>query len=123
MNIPENLQYTTHDEWIRVEGDLLVIGITDFAVEHLSDLTFLDLPAVGSAVTAGEAFGEIESVKSVNDLLSPVSGEVIETNDALVDDLEQLGADAFAAWMIKVKVTGEADNLLDAAGYESHATE
>ena len=120
---PEDRKYLSSHEWVKIDGDEATIGITDFAVEHLSDLTFLDLPAVGSSVTAGEAFGEIESVKSVNDLLSPVSGEVLETNDSLVDDLEQLGADAFAAWMIKIKITGEADGLLDAAGYESHATE
>jgi len=118
---PDDRKYLESHEWCKTEGDVATVGITDFAVAHLSDLVFLDLPAVGTAVTAGEAFGEIESVKAVSDLNSPVTGEVVGTNEELIENLELLGNDPFgAAWMIKVKVTGEAGDLLDAAAYEEH---
>ncbi len=100
---------------------MATIGITDFAVSHLQDLVFLDLPETGSTVTAGESFGEIESVKAVSDLYSPASGEVLEVNSELPDNLDTLNADAFeAGWMIKVQVTGESPDLMDAAAYEEH---
>ena len=116
---PNDRKYLKSHEWCLLEDGTATIGISDFAVSHLSDLVFLDLPEVGSQVSAGETFGEIESVKAVSDLYSPVSGEVIETNEALVDNLDSLGNDAYTeGWMLKIKVTGESDNLMDAAAYE-----
>jgi len=118
---PDDRKYLKSHEWCKTDGDVATVGITDFAVAHLSDLVFLDLPAAASQVTAGEPFGEIESVKAVSDLNSPVSGEVVEVNDQLSENLELLGSDPFeAAWMIKVKVTGTAEDLMDAAAYEEH---
>jgi len=118
---PDDRKYLTSHEWAKIDDGVATVGISDFAVAHLSDLVFLDLPAVDSPVTAGEAFGEIESVKAVSDLLSPVSGQVTAVNEGLVENLELLGSDPFGeAWMIKVKVSAEADDLLDAAAYEEH---
>ena len=116
---PTDRKYFKSHEWCLIEDNVATIGITDFAVSHLSDLVFLDLPEVGSTVTAGETFGEIESVKAVSDMYSPVSGEVVEVNAELPENLDTLGSDAFhAGWMIKVKVTGESSDLMDAAAYE-----
>ncbi|MEY2980415.1 MAG: glycine cleavage system protein GcvH [Planctomycetota bacterium] len=118
---PNDRQYLKSHEWCKIDGDVATIGISDYAVEHLSDLVFLDLPAVGSSVSAGEPFGEIESVKAVSDIYSPVTGEILEVNEALPDDLDTLKSDAFeAGWMIRVKVSGTAADLMDAAGYEQH---
>ena len=118
---PDDRKYLQSHEWCKTDGDSAVIGITDFAVAHLSDLVFLDLPAVGTQLTAGEPFGEIESVKAVSDLNSPVTGEVVEANEALTENLELLATEPFeGAWMIKVKVASTAEDLLDAAAYEEH---
>ncbi|MBK8099754.1 MAG: glycine cleavage system protein GcvH [Planctomycetes bacterium] len=118
---PNDRKYLKSHEWCKVENGIATLGITDFAVSHLSDLVFLDLPAKGASVTAGESFGEIESVKAVSDLYSPVSGEVVEINKDLPDNLEWLGSDPFAkAWMVKVKVTATSGDLLDAAAYDAH---
>ena len=106
---------------MKIEGDTATIGITDHAVSHLSDLVFLDLPATGSSVTAGESFGEIESVKAVSDLIAPVTGEVVESNEELSDNLEWLSEEPFGkAWMIKVKVTDTSGDLMDGAAYDAH---
>ncbi|MHC5062697.1 MAG: glycine cleavage system protein GcvH [Planctomycetota bacterium] len=116
---PNDRKYLKSHEWSKTEGETATVGISDFAVSHLSDLVFLDLPAVGSTVTAGEPFGEIESVKAVSDIYSPVSGEVVEVNEDLPDNLDTLNSDAFeAGWMIKVKVSGESGELMEAAAYE-----
>lgn len=118
---PQDRKYAQSHEWCKSEDGVATIGITDFAVSHLQDLVFLDLPETGSTVTAGESFGEIESVKAVSDLYSPASGEVLEVNSELPDNLDTLNADAFeAGWMIKVQVTGESPDLMDAAAYEEH---
>ncbi len=118
---PNDRKYLKSHEWCKVDGDTATVGISDYAVEHLSDLVFLDLPEVGTTVTADETFGEIESVKAVSDLYSPLSGEIVEINQELPDDLDTLKSDPWAAgWMIKIKVTGESPNLLDAAAYEEH---
>ena len=118
---PNDRKYAQSHEWCKVEGGVATVGITDFAVSHLSDLVFLDLPETGSTVAAGESFGEIESVKAVSDLYSPVSGDVVEVNSDLPDNLDTLNADAFeAGWMIKVQVSGESPDLMDAAAYEEH---
>ena len=118
---PDDRKYLKSHEWCKIDDDVATLGITDFAVDRLSDLIFLDLPAPGTRVVAGRPFGEIESVKAVFDLLSPVGGEVVEVNNALVETLEKLASDPFTdAWMIKVKLTGDVPGLLDAAGYEQH---
>lgn len=118
---PNDRQYLKSHEWCKIDGDVATIGISDYAVEHLSDLVFLDLPAVGASVTAGEPFGEIESVKAVSDIYSPVTGEVVEVNEALPDDLDTLKNDAFeAGWMIRVKVSGTAADLMDGPSYDQH---
>jgi len=118
---PDDRKYLTSHEWCKIDGDIATVGITDFAVAHLSDLVFLDLPPAETDVTAGESFGEIESVKAVSDLNSPVSGQIIESNEDLADNLALLGSDPFeGAWMIKVKVTSTSEDLIDAAAYEGH---
>lgn len=110
-------------EWAKVEGDLVVIGITDFAVKHLTDLVFIDLPETGDQLTRGERFGEIESVKAVSDLNAPVSGEVVEVNDGLQDALDTVTNDPFeAGWMIKVRpdpdASAQLEQMLDAEQYQ-----
>lgn len=118
---PTDRKYLKSHEWCKIENGIATIGITDHAVSHLSDLVFLDLPAKGASVTAGESFGEIESVKAVSDLYSPVSGEVIDVNKELPDHLEWLAEDPFAkAWMMKVRVTGHSADLLDSKAYDAH---
>lgn len=118
---PTDRKYLESHEWCKIDGDVATIGITDFAVSQLSDLVFLDLPKQGATVTAGEQFGEIESVKAVSSLYSGVSGEVTEVNAELADNLEWLAEDAFEkSWMIKVKVTDTSPDLLDAAAYEEN---
>lgn len=119
--IPNDRRYMESHEWAMQEDDLVVVGITDFAVKHLTDLVFIDLPAPGDQISRGERFGEIESVKAVSDLNSPISGEVIEVNDAITDKLETVAEDPFAAgWMIKVRPsdTSELEQLLDDSAYQ-----
>ncbi|MBD7956797.1 glycine cleavage system protein GcvH [Microbacterium sp. Sa4CUA7] len=100
-----SLLYTAEHEWIAVDGDTVTIGITDYAAEQLGDVVFVDLPAVGATVTAGQVCGEIESTKSVGELYAPLTGEVIEINDAVVEDPSAVNADAFGdGWLIKVRV-------------------
>jgi glycine cleavage system H protein len=118
---PDDLKFQKSHEWCKIDGDVATIGISDYAVSHLSDLVFLDLPAVGSTVTAGESFGEIESVKAVSSLYSPITGEVIESNEELGDNLDWLSEEPFGkAWMIKVKLTAEGADLMDGAAYDAH---
>jgi glycine cleavage system H protein len=120
---PSNLKYLQSHEWVKIEGDSATVGITDYAVSHLSDLVFLDLPAVGKKVAQGQSFGSIESVKAVVDIYSPVTGEVTAINEDLVEHLDRLGADPYGAgWMIKVKVGKDsgADKLLDGKAYAEH---
>ncbi len=118
---PTDRKYLKSHEWCKIENGIATIGITDHAVSHLSDLVFLDLPAKGASVTIGESFGEIESVKAVSSLYSPVSGEVIDGNRNLPDNLEWLTQEPFGkAWMIKVKVTARSPDLLDASAYDAH---
>jgi glycine cleavage system H protein len=118
---PTDRKYMPSHEWCKIEGTTATIGITDYAVSHLSDLVFLDLPAKGAKVTADESFGQIESVKAVSDLFAPVSGEVIETNSTLPDNLELLSQDPMGkAWMIKVKFTAQSKQLMDAGSYQKH---
>ena len=117
------LKYATTHEWVHVDGEIATVGITDFAVKQLTDLVYIDLPAPGKKVEAGSTFGEVESVKAVSDLYAPLSGEVIETNDSLADDLGALSDDPFGkGWIIKLKVDDPSaiEGLLDRAAYEAH---
>ncbi len=120
--IPENLKYTKTHEWARVEGDVVTVGITDFAAEQLGDIVFVELPAVGTAVSQDTAFGVVESVKAAVDLNSPVSGRVTETNLAVTDELTLISEDPYnRGWMMKIKASdpGELDNLMSAAEYDA----
>ena len=119
---PNDRKYTESHEWVKVEGDVATIGITDFAIEQLDELVYLDLPEPGDSVTKGEPFGEIESVKAQSDMYAMLTGEVIETNESLADNLDELMKDPYAAgWMIKVKIEnpGELEQgLKDAEQYD-----
>lgn len=116
----EGLRYAESHEWVKVEGDIAVIGISDYAQHALGNIVYVDMPEVGDEVTAGEDFGAVESVKAASDLISPVSGEVVEINEELEDAPESVNADAYENWIIKVKMSdpSEVDALLDAAAYE-----
>ena len=118
---PADLKYTKSHEWARVEDQEAVFGITDYAVEHLSDLTFLDLPDIGDTITRGESFGEIESVKAVAELNAPLSGEVVEANTDIQDNLESLSEDPFGqGWLVRIKLTApdEVAELLSLEDYQ-----
>jgi glycine cleavage system H protein len=118
---PNDCKFLKSHEWCKIENGVATIGITDYAVSHLSDLVFLDLPKKGASVTVGESFGEIESVKAVSSLYAPVSGEVVDVNTKLTDSLEWLAQEPFGkAWMLKVKVTAQSPDLLDAKAYDAH---
>ncbi|VTS01139.1 glycine cleavage system protein GcvH [Tuwongella immobilis] len=117
---PESLRYTTSHEWCRAEGSICTVGITQYAVDQLTDVTNLQLPKVGAKLTAGKPFGEIESVKAVFDLNSPITGEVVEVHTALSNDLAQINSSPYeGGWMLKVKLADGAslDHLLTAAQY------
>ena len=121
MNVPANLKYSSDHEWCRIEGDVAVIGITDFAQSQLGDIVFVDVPTVGEALDAGEVFGSIEAVKTVSDAFLPVGGEILEFNEAVDADPAIVNKDAYGeGWLIKVKIAnmGEYDALLSAADYE-----
>lgn len=115
----EGLLYSETHEWVKVEGDVAVIGVTDFAQSEMGDITYVDMPDVDDEVGKDEEFGALESVKASSDLISPVSGTVIENNEALEDSPELINQDPYANWIIKVKMSdpSEVDGLLDAAGY------
>ena len=123
MNYPVDLKYSKSHEWVRYEDGVAVVGISDFAQDALGDVVFVNLPAVGDEVTAGESFGDVESVKAVSDLISPVSGVVLAVNEELEDSPENLNEDPYGAWIIKVEQVSEEEELLDAAAYEAHCAE
>ena len=116
----EGLRYSDDHEWVKVEGNVAVIGISDFAQHELGDITYADLPEVDDEVVAGEEFGALESVKASSELMSPVSGRVIEVNAELDDAPEKINEDAYEAWIIKVEMTDPAEvaALMDAAAYQ-----
>jgi glycine cleavage system H protein len=118
--IPANLYYTEEHEWISVDGDVATIGISDFAQNSLGDIVFVELPEVGSQMEKDSTFGVVESIKSVSDLYVPVSGEVLEKNDEVESSPELINADAYAAWLIKVKMTdaSQVKSLMDSAKYQ-----
>ena len=121
--INPDLKYSKSHEWVRMDGDVAVIGISDFAQDALGDLVFVNLPQVGDDVTAGEAFGDVESVKAVSDLMSPVTGVVCEINEELLDAPENLNNDPYGAWIIKVENVTDTEELLDAPAYEAFCAE
>ena len=118
----EGLYYSESHEYVRVEGEYGYVGITDYAQHALGNVVYVDMPEVDDEVEAGEDFGAVESVKAASDLISPVSGTVVEVNEALEDSPELLNQDAFENWIIKVQLSdaSELDNLMDAAAYEEH---
>ena len=120
--VPTDLRYTKDHEWVRVDGDEAVVGITDYATNQLGDIVFVELPDVGRALSQAATFGVVESVKAVSDLFSPVSGEVTSGNDALASTPELVNSDPFGeGWMIRLKLADptEVDELLDAAAYDA----
>ena len=121
MNIPADLKYTKEHEWVKIEGDTATVGITDFAQSELGDIVYVEIETEGETLDADEVFGTVEAVKTVSDLYMPVSGEVVEVNEALEDEPEAVNQDPYGkGWMIKVKMTNpeEAENLLTADQYK-----
>lgn len=120
MNIPDGLKYTKDHEWIKIEGNTAVIGITDFAQGELGDIVYVDINTVGQEVEAHEVFGTVEAVKTVSDLYMPVTGKVLEVNPALDANPEKVNEDPYGAgWMIKIELKGDASVLLSAQEYKS----
>lgn len=117
----EGLYYTESHEYVRIEGEYGYVGITDYAQEQLGSVVYVDMPEIDDEVTAGEEFGAVESVKAASDLISPVSGTVVEINEALEDQPELINQDAFGNWIMKIRLSdpSEAGNLLEAAAYEN----
>ena len=122
MNFPAELKYSNDHEWVKFEGNVAVIGISDFAQDAMGDVVFINLPGEGDEVTVGDTFGDIESVKAVSDVCSPVSGTIIAVNEELADAPETLNKDPYGAWIIKVEYTEQAD-LMDAEAYEAFCKE
>ncbi len=123
MNFPAELKYSKDHEWVKFEGDTAIIGISDFAQDALGDVVFVNLPGEGDEATAGEAFGDVESVKAVSDLVSPVSGTIVAVNEELADAPELLNSDPYGAWIIKVENVSNQEELLDASAYEAFCAE
>lgn len=123
--IVEGLKYSESHEWVKVEGNVAVVGVSDFAQKEMGDITYVDLPDVDDEVEAGEEFGALESVKAASELISPVSGKVVEVNEELEDTPEKVNEDAYASWIIKVEMSdpSELDALMDAAAYKNHIGE
>lgn len=123
MKYPEELQYTKSHEWIKTEDGVTLVGISDYAQDALGDVVFVNLPSEGDEVTAGEAFGDVESVKAVSDLISPVTGVVCAVNEDLLDAPELLNSDPYGAWIMKVENVTETEALLDAGSYKAFCAE
>jgi len=120
-NVPENLHYSKDHEWVRVEGDIAIIGITDYAQNSLGDVVYVELPKAGDEFSANEPFGSVESVKAVSEMFTAVSGAVAEINESLADEPEKVNSDPYGeGWMIRLRMSnaGEVDSLLTAAEYE-----
>jgi len=123
---PSDLKYDKEHEWVRVDGDIAIVGISHFAQDQLGEVVYVDLPSLGDSVTLGEPFGEIESVKSVSELYAPVNGDVIKVNDVLIDSPEVINEDPYGeGWMIEIRMSdpSEVDALLSAEEYEVFVTE
>ena len=126
MAVPPDLRYTKDHEWVRLDGDMATVGITDYAAEQLGDIVFVELPAVGKALEQFGAFGVVESVKAVSDLFAPLSGEVTDANDALTGKPELVNSDPYGeGWMVRVRIadTGQLDELMDGPAYDDLVAE
>lgn len=126
MEFPDDLKYSKEHEWVLVEGGVATIGITDYAQEQLGDIVFVELPAIGDKVSKEDAFGVVESVKSVNDVYAPISGKVLEVNDDLPENPEMVNDDPYGdGWMIKIELTDaeELDDLMSAEEYKDYVAE
>jgi glycine cleavage system H protein len=126
MNFPEDLKYTSEHEWVRIDGDVATVGITDYAQDQLGDIVFVELPEEGETVEKGDTFGVVESTKSVSDLYVPLSGKVIESNDPLLDSPDIINEDPYGeGWMIRIKLenSSEVKELLDAKSYQKMVEE
>lgn len=122
MNFPAELRYTKEHEWVRIEGDIVTAGITDFAQSELGDIVFVEIDTVGETMNAGDTFGTVEAVKTVSDLYMPVSGEILEVNPALQSNPEYINSDPYQnGWMIRIRMSdpSEIDGLMDASSYQS----
>lgn len=126
MGIPTNLSYTKEHEWLKIDGEIAKIGITNYAQDALGDIVFLELPEVGASFNAGDALGVVESVKAVSDIYAPLSGEIVEINQPLTDAPETINSDPYnEGWMVKMKISSpeEVDGMMDAAAYETFLAE
>src|SRR3954454_6932557 len=123
VEIPKDYKFTKTHEWVKVDGDVVTIGITDFAQSELGDITYLELPAVGATLNRSEPFGVVESVKAASDVYAPVTGEIVEENNAAIDSPEVVNSSPYGdAWLVKVRVSdpSQLDGLMDASAYEEH---
>ncbi len=123
MNYPKELKYTKSHEWVKLDGDKAVIGLTDYAQDALGDLVFVNLPEVGDELAAGETFADVESVKAVSDVYSPVTGTVAEVNEELLDAPESINESPYDAWLVKAEGVTDTEELLDAEAYEAFCKE
>ncbi|MGE0591142.1 MAG: glycine cleavage system protein GcvH [Vicinamibacterales bacterium] len=119
MSYPEDLQYTKDHEWVRLADGTAEVGVTEYAQAQLGDVVYVELPAVGQTIAAGDAFGSIESVKAVSELFAPVSGEVVAVNEDVTAHPERVNQDPHGTWMIRVRVAGASADLLDSAQYQA----
>lgn len=122
LSYPSDLKYAESDEWVRIEGDVATVGISDYAQDQLNDIVFVELPEVGTKIDKGESFGTVESVKAASDVVAPISGEVLEINGELEDEPDLINSDPYGkGWIIKLKVSGDPDvsGLMDASAYEA----
>ena len=120
MNIPSQLLYTKDHEWVKIEGDIATVGITDFAQGELGDIVYIEIETIGETFSAEEVFGSVEAVKTVSDLMMPVSGEVLALNEALESTPELINTDPYeAGWLVKIKVEDQGDHLLSAEDYRA----
>jgi glycine cleavage system H protein len=121
MSFPSELYYSNEHAWVKVDGDEAYIGVSNFAQEQLGEILFVEMPEVEEEITAGKAFGVVESSKKASDVIAPISGEVLEVNEKLDDEPEYINENAYDAWIVKVKISdkSELDNLLNASAYES----
>ena len=117
-NVPAELKYTKSHEWVKEEDGLYVVGLTDFAQEALGDIVFINMPEEGDDVASGESFADVESVKAVSDVFSPVSGTVADVNEGLIDEPALINQEPYEQWLIKVKDVSDTEELMDAAAYE-----
>ncbi len=126
MDFPDDMKYTREHEWVKVNGKVATIGVTDYAQEQMGDIVYVEMPGEGEILSKGDAFGVVESVKSVSDVYAPVSGKVVETNDPLKDNPETVNEDPYnEGWLVKLEMSdaSELGELLDAKGYEAFVTE